>query len=541
MGGHVVQEILNRYDINVSKPVAVALLLGVLFTFYVILNEISRYRARIKGFKGPMGYPIFGNIPQVLGDSALKYLQWKPKYGDLFQVQLGNQPVLIVNSAAKAKEVFQTNSRCTNSRPMFHTFHTVVSSTQGYTIGSSPMSESLKRRRKLAAGAVNKPAVQTYVPHIDLESKEFVRDALERGFGGAKPVDPLPLIRRTSLNLSLTLNWGTRLNSVDDPLFDEIIQNEEHVSGFRSTTSNWQDYVPLLRLNPFDKSKAIATETRQRRDRYLKLLNGELDEKLKKKTYKPCIQANVLTDPDIKLNQAEIMSLSITMLNAGLDTVVSTMAWGVALLATRPDIQKKAFDAIRQMYSEDEILCDPADDQSCEYVMAFVKECLRFFTPLRLSLPRTVETPFVLDGHKVPQGTWFFMNSWACNHDPELYGDPENFRPERFIENPSLNHHSYGLGTRMCLGNLLGNRELYLVFMRLISSFEILEGDEKINADPLTAVEDPAALGVMPHHYKVIFKPRNEKVLKQALANHVPLKTEAPQMISYKNGQRVEA
>lgn len=38
-----------------------------------------------------------------------------------------------------------------------------------------------------------------------------------------------------------------------------------------------------------------------------------------------------------------------------------------------------------------------------------------------------------LQGYFIPAGTVMINNLAAMNHDPDLWGDPENFRPERFL------------------------------------------------------------------------------------------------------------
>jgi 3-hydroxyphenylacetate 6-hydroxylase len=253
----------------------------------------------------------------------------------------------------------------------------VLSNTAGTTIGTSPYSDSLKRRRKGAASALNRPSIQTYIPHLDLESKDFIAELLRYGRAGAQPVDPLPMIQRLSLSLALTLNWGVRMDSQESPLFAEITHVEEEVSRFRSTTGNLQDYIPLLRLNPFSFGSKRAVEMRDRRDVYLKALNKGLEERMEKGTHHPCIQANVILDKEAKLNNEELTSISLTMLSGGLDTVTTLLQWSVALLAQRQDIQQKARDAIDEFYSIDEPLCDALDDQKCRYVVALVRECLR--------------------------------------------------------------------------------------------------------------------------------------------------------------------
>lgn len=254
----------------------------------------------------------------------------------------------------------------------------IVSNTAGTTIGTSPYSDSLKRRRKGAASALNRPSVDSYVPHLDTESKDFVAELYKYGQAGTASVDPMAMIQRLSLSLALTLNWGVRVASQEEDLFDEITHVEEEISKFRSTTGNLQDYVPLLRLNPFSTNSKKAKEMRDRRDKYLTGLNRDLDDRMEKGIHKPCIQANVILDKEAKLNHDELISISLTMLSGGLDTATTLVAWSICMLSQRPDIQDAARDAINEMFGDNQPLCDAADDQKCAYIAALVKECLRY-------------------------------------------------------------------------------------------------------------------------------------------------------------------
>ena len=418
----------------------------------------------------------------------------------------------------------------------------MLSNTAGTTIGTSPFNESLKRRRKGAASALNKPSIATYIDHLDIETRDFVKEGFELGKAGTVGVDPMPMIQRLSLSLALTLNWGTRMGSRDDPMFDEITEVEEEISKFRSTTGNLQDYIPLLRLNPFNPGSMRAREMRKRRDIYLKRLNDDLDERMKKGTHKPCIQANVILDKEAALNKEELTSISLTMLSGGLDTITTLVQWSVALLAQRPDIQTKAVQEIRKLYTEEEPLCDAYDDQKCGYIVALVRECLRYYCVLRLALPRATVKDIVYEGKMIPAGSTIYLNAWACNMgtsmsryhvsaapllssehiltprhaDSKVWSDPEEFRPERWIEQPDAPLFTYGLGYRMCAGSLLANRELYLTFLRMLNAFEVLK-DSEVETHPVRGSADPTSLVTMCRHYKVIFKPRNERALREAL------------------------
>ncbi|KAH0385133.1 cell morphogenesis protein-like protein, partial [Aureobasidium melanogenum] len=500
-----------------EHPIRFILIISLLLPLsYFVTNEFIRKNARIPGFNGPPGKLVFGNIPDIKYNAAEKYREWSKTYGDVYQIQLGNIPIIVCNSAEACRVLFGHFSQALSSRPVFYTFHKVLSNTAGTTIGTSPFSDSLKRRRKGAASALNKPSVASYVGHLDVETLAFVKEGLEYGAAGTQSVDPMPMIQRLSLSLALTLNWGTRLGSRNDPLFHEITEVEEEISKFRSTSGNMQDYVPFLRLNPFNAGSTRAREMRQRRDVYLTKLNKDLDDRMAKGTHKPCIQANVIQDKEAKLNKEELTSISLTMLSGGLDTVTTLVAWSIALLGQRPDIQEKAIREIRKMFSEDEILCAPEDEMKCEYVMALVKECLRYYTVLRLALPRATVKDITYEGKLIPAGTTIYLNAWACNMDPAVWKDPEVFRPERWLEQPDAPLFTYGVGYRMCAGSLLANRELYLVFMRMLSCFEIEKGTE-VETHPVKGSSDPTSLVSLPHRYEVKFRPRNEVKLREQI------------------------
>lgn len=105
------------------QSLAVALL--VVPILYVITNEFIRASARVPGFKGPRGLPLIGNLAQIRKNAAEQYRIWSKSHGPVYQIQLGNVPVLVVNSAAAAKVLFGQNAQALSSRPEFYTFHKV--------------------------------------------------------------------------------------------------------------------------------------------------------------------------------------------------------------------------------------------------------------------------------------------------------------------------------------------------------------------------------------------------------------------------------
>ncbi len=148
------------------------------------------------------------------------------------------------------------------------------------------------------------------MPFVDLESyasiKELVEqldDSLQKQ-GQQTDVNPYPLFQRLALNLSLTLGYGFRIDgSAADELLTEIVEVERGISTLRSTSNNWQDFVPLLRI--FSKRSNEASELRERRDAYLEYLLKKLEERIAAGTEMPCITGNILKDPECKLTHGK--------------------------------------------------------------------------------------------------------------------------------------------------------------------------------------------------------------------------------------------
>ncbi|KAL1984146.1 hypothetical protein VTN96DRAFT_9451 [Rasamsonia emersonii] len=486
----------------------------ILLVVYLTINEIVRWKARLKGLPGPRGLPVVGNLPQVLSTfSAEQYRRWAEQYGPVYQVQLGNTPVVVVNTAAAAKTLFLAQSSALNSRPLFYVFHKLVSKNVA-SIGTSPWSESCKNRRKLAAAALNRHKVQSYEPIFLRESREFIQELLRESQDGARDVDFKPFVQRLSLNLVLTLNYGTRVaNTKDltgDPLYAEVIEVEREISTLRSTSKNLANYIPLLRIiDPivswlgFAKSAKYSAQIGQRRIAYNNELLRRLQEEVANNTDTPCLQSSVLRDPEsVSLTRNELLSISLSMM-AGADSTQPTLAWAILLLAHRPDIQQKAYDAIQRAGD------DASGTSEIDYLRALVKEIMRFYTVLPLAMPRQTTAEVQYEGYTIPEGTIVFLNAWGCNRDPEAFPQPWTFQPERWLGDSDTHSHqfAFGYGSRMCVASHLASRLVYTVLLHLLAEFEIRpassDGDGKPDPhsstiDPIRGLKDPTALTAVP-------------------------------------------
>jgi phenylacetate 2-hydroxylase len=434
---------------------------------------------------------------------------------------MGNKRIIVANSFDSIRELWIRNQSSLISRPLLHTFHTVVSSSQGFTIGTSPWDESCKQRRKAAATALNKPAVQSYMPIIDIESYSAINEILKECQDGQIDINIIPHLQRFALNTSLMLNYGTRFTSSFDELLKEIVEVEGAISRFRSTSNNWQDYVPLLRLFPARSTQ--ANTYRLRRDRYLNILLDGLKTDIANGTDKPCITGNILKDPSAKLNEAEIKSICLTMVSAGLDTIPANIIFGIGYLSSPhgQQIQERAYQEIQDIYPEGDAWEKCLVEERVPYVTALYKEILRYFTVIPMCLPRRSINDIEYNGAIIPAGTLFYMNAFAGDYDEQHFKDPNSFNPERYLGDvEGTPHFAYGAGSRMCAGAHLANRELFTFFIRLITAFRILGPKNREYAAAVDAMEANGchtALVAEPKVFKCRFEPRDKEALESWL------------------------
>jgi len=156
-------------------------------------------------------------------------------------------------------------------------------------------------------------------------------------------------------------------------------------------------------------------------------------------------------------------------------------------LMKNPRAMKKAQEEIRSLKKE---FIDEDDIQKLVYFKAVIKETLRFYAPAPLA-PRETSKGFILNGYKIEPKTSVFVNIWAIHRDPETWKDPDEFYPERFLNNDidfkgqDFELIPFGAGRRICPGIPLGIATVEMITANLLNSFdwEMPEGMTKDDID----------------------------------------------------------
>jgi 26-hydroxylase len=92
--------------------------------------------------------------------------------------------------------------------------------------------------------------------------------------------------------------------------------------------------------------------------------------------------------------------------------------------------------------------------------------------------------------------------------DPTLWDQPEEFRPSRFLNEGKVQKPEYfipfGVGRRMCLGDVLARMELFLFFSSIMHTFNL----QLPEGEPLPSLKGNVGVTISPQAYNVILTPR---------------------------------
>nr|CAD7569362.1 unnamed protein product [Timema californicum] len=148
-----------------------------------------------------------------------------------------------------------------------------------------------------------------------------------------------------------------------------------------------------------------------------------------------------LIEDFVKLNilypEDQLLMIGIDMVFPTASTLPSMITFTVLLLTQHPEIQEKVQNEIDTVVGRHRL--PSLDDRAkLPYMEAVIREALRKVTIIPLSVIKKCTEDTYFQGYFIPKGTMVVPNLWAAHMDPEFWGDPENFRPDRFLDEQGL-------------------------------------------------------------------------------------------------------
>jgi len=169
------------------------------------------------------------------------------------------------------------------------------------------------------------------------------------------------------------------------------------------------------------------------------------------------------------LSDAELHDELMTLLVAGHETTATAIAWGMHWAHHQPEVLRQIRDEIATAQAGDDAMALT----KLPYLEATCNEILRIYPVAMLTFPRLVQEPIELLGHPIEPGTMLVGSIYLVHHREDLYPQPHEFRPERFLERQfsAFEFMPFGGGARRCIGYALAMYELKIVLGTLLAHY----------------------------------------------------------------------
>ncbi len=158
---------------------------------------------------------------------------------------------------------------------------------------------------------------------------------------------------------------------------------------------------------------------------------------------------------------------------AGTETTALTLAWALYLTSRHPEAAERIRREGETTYGDREPTA--ADYSALAYTRAVIQETMRLYPPI-WGLIRVASKPDTIAGKPIAPGDRIVMFAYGAHHDQRFWDGPEEFRPERFMDDAAKKRKPYtylpfGGGKRSCIGGAMSQVENTLALSILLRRF----------------------------------------------------------------------
>ncbi|KAJ8508610.1 hypothetical protein ONZ45_g9134 [Pleurotus djamor] len=382
---------------------------------------------------GPRKLPLIGNLLSAPTQYQwVKYAQWSKELDtDIIHLQVFGTSIIVLNSFESAQEILNRRSALSSGRSV----STMLNKLMGWdwNLGLVNYGAFWRDRRRLFWQDFNPANSDAHRPIQAKYCRQFLRKVLD---------DPAHFdhhCRYTPASSIIEVTYGIAVQPQDDPMIAIADTALNHLNDAGIPGTFLVDYVPLLQYLPswfpgtqfkkFARTAYAATRDMidipyaQVRDQFLK---GEAP---------PCTLSRAfardeksLADPDLETVVKDVASVAYV---GGVDTTYPPLLTFAAAMTLFPHVQNRAQAEIDQVLGGR--LPSFEDREALPYSEAIMWEVFRWKTVLPLGIAHRIMSDDIYSGYFLPSGSLVFANVWSIMRDETLFPQPDEFKPERFI------------------------------------------------------------------------------------------------------------
>ncbi|XP_078415054.1 cytochrome P450 2K1-like isoform X1 [Cetorhinus maximus] len=452
-------------------------LFGVLTIILLVYFNTGSKSHGIANFPpGPSPLPVIGNLHMLdLKKLHKSLMELSEKYGTVFSIKLGPRNVVVLTGYEAVKDALVNHADEFGERARIPIFEVTM---KGYGIIFSH-GESWKQMRRftlttLRDFGMGKKTIEDKI----IEETDFLIRMIDSYKG--QPFNPTIKLNSAVANIICSIVLGDRFDYEDETFASLVKRVNENSQLGGSTMVQIYNAFPFLGFLP-GLHKRFFSNVKQTAAFFKNFFNEnyrEPDENDLRSFIEAFMlrQQQELDNPNSYFHENNLTYITINLFAAGMESISTTIRWGMLLMMKYPEIQKKVHKEIISVIGSER---SPRveDRKSLPYTNAVIHEIQRFgdIVPLSVTHETTVDLNF--KGYFIPKGTHVIPLLSSVLNDKTQWEKPNEFNPSHFLdaEGKFVKRDAFmpfSAGRRACVGETLAKMELFLFFTTLIQKYK---------------------------------------------------------------------
>ncbi|MDZ8184119.1 MAG: cytochrome P450 [Nostoc sp. ChiSLP02] len=383
------------------------------------------------------------------------------RYGDIVTIMSGYTPIVYISNPLGIKEIF-TNTKEIIARGALNEDFAFITGNQGVLQLDGLIH---KNRRKLLMQAFHGARMQACGQGIcELTEKMMSKQLIGKPFVAYPVIEDITF--KVGIERVIGLAEGERYNKIKD-LFASLLKRDRQ-SLILKIISNLFGEKDLGSWSPQGYFLHLRGELFQ-------LLLTEVEERRQQPNFS---HTDILSDLLLARDEAgqalsneEVRDLLISPIFASGDASGTAISWALYWIHRLKDVREKLLKEIDSLGENP----DPMSIVTLPYLNAVCNEVLRVYPTQLFTFPRLVESPIQIMGYELHPGTIVIGNIYSTHQRDDLYPNPKEFQPERFLEKQFSPYEflPFGGGSRVCIGANFALFEMKLILATILSRYQL--------------------------------------------------------------------
>ncbi|XP_056011253.1 cytochrome P450 2U1-like isoform X2 [Ostrea edulis] len=398
----------------------------------LLVSLIWSLTGRRKGLPpGPTCYPIIGNVGLFKPSEAVQaHRRLRNMYGDIYTVMIFHKPMIVVHGYQNIRELFLKHGDMFSERPNAYPAE-VIAKKKGLVWSSGPL---WKEQRTFALTTMRKFGFgRRCMESQIIEEVDCLMNELGKYENMA--FDIQMLLNTSVSNVICSVLFGKRFD-YENAKFKHLITLLNKL--FTSVNASSPAFIfPWLRhIKMFNFSG--ATEYADSLFCFVAGIVEEHKRNFDENNINDYIDAFLLEqkgrakEEDTTFSDEQLNHSVRDFFGAGTETTSTTLRWMLLYLIHHQDWQKRLQNDIDDVIGQGQPKMEHKD--KLPRVEAFILEVQRLGNLVPLNVPHTSKEDFKYNGYIFPKGAIVFGALDSVMSDPEIFSEPSNFKPERFMD-----------------------------------------------------------------------------------------------------------